>query len=179
MLCYAKSLQSCLWTLCDPIEGSPSGSAIPGILQARIQKWVAISFSNAWKWKVKVKSWQRMRWFGWHHWLNGHEFEQAPGVGDGQKSLACCSPWSHKESDMTEWLNLMKQYFYFYFSYTTSSPPQITPLNFFRKMKKINQKGGIEIRFFFPQAHHIFLPHPFTSLTDIPLSSKKNNYSRN
>ena len=42
---------------------------------------------------------------GWHHWLNGHEFEQAPGVGDGQGSLACCSPWGHKESDTTELLN--------------------------------------------------------------------------
>ena len=51
----AKSLQSCL-TLCDPIDSSPSGSPIPGILQARILEWVAISFSNAWKWKVKVKS---------------------------------------------------------------------------------------------------------------------------
>ena len=50
----AKSLQSCL-TLCDPIDGSPPGSAIPGILQARPLEWVAISFSNAWKWKVKVK----------------------------------------------------------------------------------------------------------------------------
>ena len=42
---------------------------------------------------------------GEHHWLNGHEFEQAPGVGDGQGSLACCSSWDHKESDMTEQLN--------------------------------------------------------------------------
>ena len=42
---------------------------------------------------------------GWHHWLNGHEFEEALGVGDGQGRLACCSPWGHKESDMTEWLN--------------------------------------------------------------------------
>ena len=39
---------------------------------------------------------------GWHQRLDGHEFEQAPGVGDGQGSLACCSPWSHKESDTTE-----------------------------------------------------------------------------
>ena len=46
----AKSLQSCP-TLCDPVDGSPQGSAIPGILQARTLKWVAISFSNAWKWK--------------------------------------------------------------------------------------------------------------------------------
>ena len=41
----------------------------------------------------------------WHHQLNGHEFEQALGVGDGQGSLTCCSPWGHKESDMTEGLN--------------------------------------------------------------------------
>ena len=51
----AKSLQSCL-TLCDPIDGSPPGSPVPGILQARTLEWVAISFSNAWKWEVKVKS---------------------------------------------------------------------------------------------------------------------------
>ena len=51
----AKSLQSCL-TLCDPTDGSPLGSSVPGILQARTLEWVAISFSNAWKWKVKVKS---------------------------------------------------------------------------------------------------------------------------
>ena len=50
----AKSLQSCP-TLCDPINGSPPGSAVPGILQARTLEWVVISFSNAWKWKVKVK----------------------------------------------------------------------------------------------------------------------------
>ena len=51
----AKLLQSCL-TLCDPIDGSPPGSLVSGILQARTLEWVAISFSNAWKWKVKVKS---------------------------------------------------------------------------------------------------------------------------
>ena len=51
----AKLLQSCP-TLCDPIDGSPLGSPIPGILQARTLEWVAISSSNAWKWKVKVKS---------------------------------------------------------------------------------------------------------------------------
>ena len=60
MLCYAKSLQSCL-TLCDPIDGSPPSSAIPGILQERILEWVAISFSNAWKRKVKVKSLSHVR----------------------------------------------------------------------------------------------------------------------
>ena len=58
----AKSLQSCP-TLCDPIDGSPPGSAVPGILQARTLEWIAISLSNAWKWKVKVKSLSRVRLF--------------------------------------------------------------------------------------------------------------------
>ena len=56
----AKSLQSCP-TLCDPIDGSPPGSPIPGILQAKTLEWVAISFSNAWKRKVKMKSLSRVR----------------------------------------------------------------------------------------------------------------------
>ena len=64
-MCYtaataAKSLQSCP-TLCDPRDSSPLGSAVPGILQARTLEWTAISFSNAWKWKVKVKSLSRVR----------------------------------------------------------------------------------------------------------------------
>ena len=56
----AKLLQLCP-TLCDPTDGSPPGSPVPGILQARTLEWVAISFSNAWKWKVKVKSLSRVR----------------------------------------------------------------------------------------------------------------------
>ena len=55
----AKSLQSCP-TLCDPIDGGPPGSPFPGILQARTLEWVAVSFSNSWKWKVKVKSLSRV-----------------------------------------------------------------------------------------------------------------------
>ena len=55
-----KSLQSCP-TLCDPIDGSPPGSPVPGILQTRTLEWVVISFSNAWKWKVKVKSLSRVQ----------------------------------------------------------------------------------------------------------------------
>ena len=56
----AKLLQSSP-TLCDPRDGSSPGSAVPGILQARTLEWVSISFSNAWKWKVKVKSLSRVR----------------------------------------------------------------------------------------------------------------------
>ena len=56
-----------------------------------------------WRWEKQGTTEDEMA--GWHHQLDGHEFEQAPGVGDGQGSLECCSPWGHKELDMTEWLN--------------------------------------------------------------------------
>ena len=58
----AKLLQSCL-TPCNPIDGSPPGSLIPGILQVRTLEWVAVSFSNAWEWKVKVKLLSHVRLF--------------------------------------------------------------------------------------------------------------------
>ena len=56
-------------------------------------------------WRQEEKGMTEDEMVGWHHWLNGREFEQAPGVGDGQRSLVCCSPWGRKESDMTERLN--------------------------------------------------------------------------
>ena len=58
---------------------------------------------------------------GWHHWLDGHEFEQAPEVGDEQGGLACCSPWGHKESDMTEQLNWTEIF------YIMASTPTLLP----------------------------------------------------
>ena len=73
----AKSLQSCP-TLCDPIDGSPPGSPVPGILHARILEWVAISFSNAWKWKVKVKSLSRV-WLSATPWTAAHQ--ASPSMG--------------------------------------------------------------------------------------------------
>ena len=66
-----KSLQSCP-TLCDPRDSSPPGSPVPGILQARTLEWVAISFSNAWKWKVKVKSLSRV-WLLATPWTTAHQ----------------------------------------------------------------------------------------------------------
>ena len=73
----AKSLQSCP-TLCDPIDGSLPGSPIPWILQARTLEWVAISFSNAWKWKVKVKSLSRVRLFA-TPWTAAHQAPRSMG----------------------------------------------------------------------------------------------------
>ena len=56
-------------------------------------------------WKHEQKGMTEDEMVGWHYWVDGDEFEQAPGVGDGQRSLVCCSPWGCKELDTTEWLN--------------------------------------------------------------------------
>ena len=104
----AKLLQSCP-TLCDHIDGSPPGSPVPGILQARVLEWVAIAFSILWPhdaknwligkdpdagkdWGQEEKGATEDEMVAWHHWLNGHEFEQIPGDSEGQGSLACCNP---------------------------------------------------------------------------------------
>ena len=92
----AKSLQSCP-TLCDPTDGSPPGSPVPGILQARTLKWVAISFSNAWKWKVKVKSLSRVRLLA-APWTAA--YQAPPSVGFSRQEywsgvpLPSPSPWN-------------------------------------------------------------------------------------
>ena len=56
-------------------------------------------------WRQEEKGLTEDEMVGWHHWLDGHEFEQVPGIGDEQGGLACCSPWGHKESGTTERLN--------------------------------------------------------------------------
>ena len=78
----AKSLQSCP-TLCDPIDGSPLGSPVPGILQARTLEWVAISFSNTWKWKVKVKLLSHVRLLA-TPWTAAHQ--ASPSMGGGRNT---------------------------------------------------------------------------------------------
>ena len=71
-----------------------------------VKNWVIGEEPEAeidWRWKEKGMKENEM--VGWHHRLNGHEFEQTSGVGEGQGSLLCCSSWGWEESDMTEWLN--------------------------------------------------------------------------
>jgi len=71
-----------------------------------VKNWLIGKDGDAGKdWRREEKGITEDEMVGWHHWLNGHEFEWASGVGDGQGSLACCSPWGCKESNTTEWLN--------------------------------------------------------------------------
>ena len=97
----AKSLQSCL-ALCDPIDGSPPGSAAPAILQARTLEWVAISFSNAWKWKVKVKSLSHVQLFV-TPWTAAY---QAPlSMGFSRQAYWSGVPWPQFKKKVKKWKN--------------------------------------------------------------------------
>ena len=84
----AKPLQSCL-TLCDPRDGSPPGSPVPGILQARTLEWVAISLSKAWKWKVKVKSLSRVQLLA-TPWTAAHQ--APPSMGFSRQEYRSWEP---------------------------------------------------------------------------------------
>ena len=85
----AKSFQSCP-TLCNPRDGSPLGSSVPGILQARTLEWVAISFSNAWKWKVKVKSLIQARLL-MAPWTA--DYQASPSMGFSRQEYWSGLPW--------------------------------------------------------------------------------------
>ena len=87
----AKLLQSCP-TLCNPIDNSPPGSPVPGILQARTLEWVAISFSNAWKWKVKVKSLSRV-WLFATPWTAA--YQAPPSMGFSRQEYWSGVPWGY------------------------------------------------------------------------------------
>ena len=87
----AKSLQSCP-TLCDLIDGSPPGSPVPGILQARTWGWVAISFSKAWKWKVKVKLLSHVRLFA-TPWTAGYQASPAMEFSRQEHWSGVPLPW--------------------------------------------------------------------------------------
>ena len=83
----AKSLQLCP-ILCDPIDGSPPGSPGPGILQARTLEWVAISFSSAWKWKVKVKLLSRVRLLA-TPWTAAYQAPPSMGFSNQSTGVGC------------------------------------------------------------------------------------------
>ena len=88
------------------LEGLMLKLKLPILRPPDVKNWLIGKDPDAGKdgrWEEKGTTEDAM--VGWHHRLNGHEFEQSPGIGDGQGSLACCSPQGHKELDMTEWLN--------------------------------------------------------------------------
>ena len=101
---------------------------------------------------------------GWHHQLNGHEFEQAPGVGDGQGSLACCSPWGRKESDMTERLNwnevlVAHMKYYFISRFTDSLVCQIfSPTTLFNGRRSLSPSPDLRIPWEFCYTGFLFGP---------------------
>ena len=88
----AKLLQSCL-TLCNPVDGCPPGPAVSGILQARTLEWAAISSSNAWKWKVKVKSLSHV-WLVATPWTAAHQAPLSMGFSSKSTGVGChCLLW--------------------------------------------------------------------------------------
>ena len=91
-----KLLQSCP-TLCDPIDGSPPGSSVPGSLQTRILEWVAMSFSNAWKWKVKVKSLSHV-WLFTTPWTAA--YQAPPSMGFSRQEFWSGLPFPSPQMDM-------------------------------------------------------------------------------
>ena len=78
----------------------------PILWPPNVKNWLIGKYPDAGKdWKQEEKGVTEDEMVGWHHWLDGHEFEQALGNGEGEGSLMCCSPWGHKESVMTEQVN--------------------------------------------------------------------------
>ena len=83
-------------------------AGVPILWSPNMKNWLTGKDPDAGKdWRQEEKGTTEDEMVGWHHQLDGHEFEQALEVGDGQKSLACCSPWGHKESETTEWTELI------------------------------------------------------------------------
>ena len=83
----------------------------PKLWPPDVKSWLILKDPDAGKdWGQEEKGTTEDEMVGWHHWLNGHGFEWAPGAGDGQGGLACCSSWGRKELDTTERLNWTSQY---------------------------------------------------------------------
>ena len=99
------------------------------------KNWLIWKDADAWKdWRQEEKWTTEDEIVGWHQWLDGHEFEQALGVGDGQGGLACCSPLGCKESDTTEWLNWTELSFHIFTFHISSKEALGSPkqaFNFF------------------------------------------------
>ena len=121
----------CFWTVlektfespldCKEIKQSISKEIDPEYSQEGLMLKLKLQYFGHLMWKadtllktlMQEKGMTEDVMVGWHQWFNGHEFKQAPRVGEGQGGLECCSPWGRKESDSTVWLNNNKCFFYF------------------------------------------------------------------
>ena len=150
---HTKSLPWCLM-LCNAMDCSPPGSSVHGILQAKILEWVAMPSSRGSSQpnrRQEEKGTTEDEMVGWRHRLNGHEFEQAPGVGEGQGGLACCSPWDPRVTHdwVTELNFILKLAFWQHPSlphakYFDSRPGISLPLLLGRKAKRKHFRGKEE-----------------------------------
>ena len=90
----------------DFFGGNDAEAETPVLSPSHVKSWLTGKDSDAGRdWGQEEKGTTEDEMAGWHHWLDGREFERTPGVGDGQGGLACCNSWGHKESDTTERLN--------------------------------------------------------------------------
>ena len=131
----AKSLQSCP-TLCDPIDSSPPGSPVPGILQARTLEWVAISFPNAWKWKVKVKLLSRVR-PQWPHGLQPSRLLHPLDFPGKSTGVGCHMP-THQQICQWDLTNTMKKLIFTFSVCLSQFPESVSQLSrpFYFYLKK-------------------------------------------
>ena len=98
---YPKGNQSWMF-----IGKTDAEAETPKLWLPDVTNWLIWKGPDAGKdWRQEEKGTTEYEMVGEHHWLDGHEFEQAPRVGDGQGILVCCSPWGHNELDTTKWLN--------------------------------------------------------------------------
>ena len=101
-----KGSQERAWIFWSVKEETDAEAEAPILWPPDAKNWLTGKDLHAGKdWRQEEKGITEDETVGWHHGLAGHEFEQAPGVGDGQGGLVCCSPWDCKESDTAEWLN--------------------------------------------------------------------------
>ena len=161
----AKSLQLCP-TLCDPIDSSPPGSVVPGILQARTLEWVAISFSIAWKWKVKMKLLSRVRLVSTP---STAAYQAPPSMGFSRQEY-----WSGVPLPSPNyWLCCVKNWNYFgilFFWPQYHSGPKQNKLQLYRSVNEMKIYGS-EILFSFSWSHEAHMPQ-LSSISYLDLSFK-------
>ena len=143
--------------ICFPILWSPD-----------VKNWLIRKDPDAGKdWRQEEKGTTEDEMVGWHHWLNGHEFEQAQGVGDGQGGLLCCSPWSCKESDMTEWLNWTVWHYNMGQSERTPSKALVCASYSLQDEKRWGSGGGTGSQEGWQDGGgHVLVPQSFPTLRD-------------